>query len=91
MPSPASASSAGTGGQVLAQSPSQFVLGGSAVSWSNRYRVRPRLSVTTLPTFSAVETDSLPAGLDGLEALGADGWPVAVPPAVPAVPEPMLP
>ncbi len=90
MPSPASASSAGTGGQVLAQSPSQFDLGGCSVSWSNRYRVRPRLSVTTLPTSSAVETDSLPAGLDGLDALGAAGL-LAVPPTPFPVPAPMLP
>lgn len=36
MPAPAEASSAGTGGQAVAQSPLQFDFGGSAVSSSKR-------------------------------------------------------
>src|SRR5690348_12846306 len=49
-PVAATAPSAGTGGQAVAQSPSQFDFGGSAVSFSKRYRVNPALSVSTLPS-----------------------------------------
>src|SRR5690606_3820764 len=80
MPSPAVASSAGTGGQVAAQSPSQLDLGGFAASWSKRSSVSPRPSVTTLPSSALSAADSSPAELAG----PVDGWALALSPPAPA-------
>src|SRR3954449_743676 len=94
MPAPAVASSAGTGGQVEAQSPSQFDLGGSAVSASKRYRLIPALSVTTLPSSELADTESLPAAAACAApwALASDPYPLPEPvdPRLVPVPAPAV-
>src|SRR3954452_24389680 len=81
MPAPAVASSAGTGGQVEAQSPSQVDVGGSAVSASKKHRLTPALSITTLPSSATADTESSPAAAacGAPWALASDPYPLPDP------------
>jgi hypothetical protein len=64
---------ASSGGQAVAQAPSQFDFEGFAVSRSYTYSVRPEPSTTTVPKFptEAVDSFAVPvaAGADELGAL----------------------
>lgn len=70
---------------MVAHSPSQVVFGGSKESLSKRYRVRPALSVRTLPYSSLFHTVSWPAEAAVVDWAWSDvPEPAAPAPAVPA-------